>query len=769
MQDQSAVSPPVSGVDRDGDNELDLISLIRIVSRRKWLIVGFLILGTGAAIFTSQAITPRYSATALVMLEARESRVTNIPAVVGELFDDPANVATHVETQIKLIKSRSHVAEVVAALDLASDPEFHPLPSDRTDLARPQELWRRFLAWMPIPWPVAARVAEEPEDPHASPEPDLVARPTSTGERAAEENLAGVFERFERRLNVAQEGQSFVIGVGFTSIDPVKAATVANKVVEVYIEQQHAMKAESTLKAADWLGERTARLHEQLKEGEEAVHRYRIENRLTEASKTDLLDLQLSDLNREKLAAESDLATRRGRLAFIADLRRRGEPLNTLPEVLSSSLILDLRRQETELLRQEAEARGELGEKHPRMQLIRAEQARLEEKIEQEVNRIVANLENEARIVAGRVERLRTEFEGLRETSAKRQEAEVRLNELERQAAAVRQLYESFLQRYKETQQQQDLVESDARVISLASPPLRPSTPGAKVFAAIGFGASGLLAVLFALLLERLDNGLRSEAEVRRALGLARIGLVPRLNRRLKPGTHPHQYLMKRPFSAYTEAIRSVCSALKFADRQSPAKLVLVTSALPGEGKTTLALSLAVSSAQAGERVLLIDLDLRRPRVLNRLDLDKKPGICDYIAGESSLREVICSDPDADFDVLGTGRLTFNPTAVFQSPQFAELLRTLQASYDRVIIDSPPLLGVSDAQLLASMVDKVLLVVRWQKTGRELAQNAASLLRQAGATILGAVITQADIKKHMRYGYGDLGDSYRKYSGYYVN
>jgi len=305
-------------------------------------------------------------------------------------------------------------------------------------------------------------------------------------------------------------------------------------------------------------------------------------------------------------------------------------------------------------------------------------------------------------------------------------------------------------------------------MISPANPPLRPSTPGPKVFAVLGFGASGVLAVLLALLIERLSDGLRSEAQVRQVLGLARIGLVPRLGRHLKPGSHPHKHLIERPFSAYTESIRSVFSALKVADRQEPGKLILVTSAVPGEGKTTLALSLAVSAAQAGERVLLVDLDLRRPRVLERLDRERLPGICECIAGEATLQDVIISDPDSRVDVLGTGRPTFNPTAVLQSPRFAPMLRALQ-SYDRVIIDSPPVLAVSDAQLLAAAVDKVLLVVRWQKTGRELARNAASILRQAQATILGAVITQVDVKKHMRYGYGDVGDCYHKYKGYYTS
>jgi polysaccharide biosynthesis transport protein len=731
------------------------------------------VLGTGAGLIGSQAITARYSATALVMLEAREDRITNIPAVVGDLFDDPANVDAHLETQIRVMVSRSTIAEVVAALNLAFDPEFHPPPPEETEVALFGERWLRLLPWVPSSWAVTAEDAGEAKTAPAGTGPDAAA-PTADAvtipaiDPAMQPDLEHVFDRFAQRLSVAPEGRSFVIGVSFSSNDAQKAATIANKVVDVYIEKQRAMKRESTAKAADWLGERTAGLKAQLEEAEEKVQRYRVENRLAQASKTDLFDNQLSNLNLELIAAESDLATRQGRLAFIADSRRRGEPVDTLPEVMSSSLILDLRRQETELLRQEAEARGELGEKHPRMQLLRAEQARIEEKITREVDRIIANLKNEARIVAGRVERLRADFEALREMSAKREEAAVELNELERQAAALRQLYEGFLQRHKETQQQQDLIDADARVISPASPPLRPSTPGPKVFAVVGFGASGVLAVLLALLIERLSDGLRSEAQVRQVLGLTRIGLVPRLGRNLKHGSHPHKDLIDRPFSAYTEAIRSVFSALKVADRQEPSKLILVTSALPGEGKTTLALSLAVSAAQAGERVLLVDLDLRRPRVLERLDRERMPGICECIAGEATLQEVIVFDPDARVDVLGTGRPTFNPTAVLQSPRFAPMLRALQG-YDRVIIDSPPVLAVSDAQLLAAAVDKVLLVVRWQKTGRELARNAVSLLRQAQATILGAVITQVDVKKHMRYGYGDVGDCYHKYKGYYTS
>jgi succinoglycan biosynthesis transport protein ExoP len=251
MQPQPAAYSPDTDLDKGVEGQLDLVSLLRILRRRKWLIVAMLVLGTGAGFVGSQAITPRYSAKALVMLEAREARITDIPAVVGDLFDDPANVDAHLETQIRLMVSRSTMAEVIAALNLASDPEFHPPPPEETEVALFGETWLRLLPWVPPSWAVTAENAGEAKTAPAGTEPDAAAPTadavtTPAADRAAKPDLEHVFDRFAQSLSVAPEGRSFVIGVSFSSNDAQKAATIANKVVDVYIEKQRAMKREST-------------------------------------------------------------------------------------------------------------------------------------------------------------------------------------------------------------------------------------------------------------------------------------------------------------------------------------------------------------------------------------------------------------------------------------------------------------------------------------------------------------------------------------------
>ena len=379
--------------------------------------------------------------------------------------------------------------------------------------------------------------------------------------------------------------------------------------------------------------------------------------------------------------------------------------------------------------------------------------------------------------IAGRIAELKSETERtsaavqkvLQQRSGGDRDGGTPLRELEREAAVNGQLYDILIRRQKEIRDGQELVAPDVRSIARAAAPDTPSTPNALLFmfpALVIFMIGGST---LAVLLEQLDRGLRSERDVQSALGVPCIGLVPRLRRR--DALRPHEHLHTQSFAVYTEAIRSVATTLWMSDPRNASKAVLISSSIPGEGKTTLAVSLCTFVASLGRRTLLIDLDCRHPATLRELGGEAKLGILDIFMHGRRPKDVVRHIPDLAFDHLPMAACPRDPLELAEGDQMRRLLSELWSDYDCVVIDSAPVMGISETRLFASMVDKVVFVVKWGETRREVAQTALSLLSgsrdQQRSNLVGVVVTQVDLKKHALYGYGDVGESFIRHRNYY--
>ena len=302
------------------------------------------------------------------------------------------------------------------------------------------------------------------------------------------------------------------------------------------------------------------------------------------------------------------------------------------------------------------------------------------------MERLARTLENEVRVAQSRVSSVEATLDGLKNRSTVDRTAQVELSELDRVATSNRTLYEQLLQRFNETRDQQGIVQPDARVVTTAAAPAVPSSFGTKIFVAGGFTVSLLLGSLLAVLLEVLDRGLRSAGEIEGALGLTTLGLVPKVTR-LRRNQRPHQYLREKPLSSYAEAIRGVLTALKLSNPQNPPKIVLVTSSLPEEGKTTFAVSLASLVARSQKRVLLIDLDLRHPSVHRELGWQVSAGLVEYMAGERTLQEVIHNDLETGLHFLPIKAHTTTPTDLLESDKMRQLIQVCRDNYDLVVLE----------------------------------------------------------------------------------
>ena len=356
--------------------------------------------------------------------------------------------------------------------------------------------------------------------------------------------------------------------------------------------------------------------------------------------------------------------------------------------------------------------------------------------------------------------------------SSEERDADGQLRELLRHAGTSAQLYDSLLRRRKEMRDRQETVAPGVGIHVLAGVPNRPSSHNPILFIFPAFIVFAIGGGWLAVVLEQLDRGLRSEQETGDALGISCIGLVP-----LLPRTHairPYQYLLTEPFSAYAEAIRSAVATLGLAAGSArTCKVVLISSSVSGEGKTTLALSLAAYLGMLGRRVLLLDLSSGQGSPLGEFDGLAQRGIVDLSLQNRPTAQLVRHVAEAGLDYLPIAGYCLDPLVLFAREQMPRLVRQLRESYDCVIIDGPPVLGSVEARLLSSIVDKLLLVVKWGSTRREVAQNALSLLRDSGcldkdrSDLAIAIVTQVDLKRHARYRYGDVGEFLAKRRKYY--
>lgn len=349
------------------------------------------------------------------------------------------------------------------------------------------------------------------------------------------------------------------------------------------------------------------------------------------------------------------------------------------------------------------------------------------------------------------------------------QEKNARLLAVERQAAADGQAYAGLLQQEKDIRDQQEIAKSEVHILSLAGLPDRPSSLNPILFILPAFIISLIGGSLLAVLLERLDQGLHNERDVTDALGLPCIGLVPQLPRSY--AHRPSCYLLGKPATPYTEAIRSAAATLHLTEPRHGPRTVLVSSSVPGEGKTTTAVSLCVYAALLGKRVLLVDFDCRHPSARRVLGLP--PSTPSSSLENRALQELIQHVPELNLDYLAVPRGSPDPLTPFIGTQMHHFFRQLGESYDCVFIDSPPLLGVTETRLLLNLVDSVVFVIKWGSTRREVVQNAGSILlrtlrpRGDAVTQALALVTQVDLKRHADYRYGDVGEAFAKYRKYY--
>jgi succinoglycan biosynthesis transport protein ExoP len=725
---------------------IDLRGALNLVKRRRSLIVSTAAVLTVAGSAFILVLTPRYSAEATIIIDGRKTQVIDLQAVVSGL---PTNEASTIRNEIEVLQSTKLAQKVASKLNLSTYAEFNPVLRPEPMLSR-----AKLVALIPNSWwqYLPSRFTAHPIEDDQAPgsETDVV-------------------QELLDHVKVSNDGRSHAIKLRAESENPKLAAAIANTYAQTYLLEQLEAKYEATDRATKWLDERSSELREKVRERERAVQTYRAINQLEGFKGVTMTGQQLSELNTQLVIASADRAQKESVLREVQGMLRSSAGAAAAAPVLNSALIQKLAEQESDLRRKEVELGHKYGPAHPAMIEIRAQLGDIRKKIQEEVSKIVRSVEADVNAARSRETTLRNNLQQLGKTNATQASAAVQLKELEREAESTRLLYENFLARFKETAAQQDIQEPDGRIIAEASIPKLPSFPRAPLMILITALGSVVIGVLIAMAREELDSALRSADDVERATGLSVLGLIPDLGR----GEQLHTLVLSQPTSPAAETVRGVRTALRFAvgarseAGRTGGQVIVVTSSVPEEGKTQFALALARSAAKAGSRVLLIDCDARRPSASQALALPRRQGLVALLSKTASVEEAVARDEESGMDVIRIERTNINPQDVFESDFMQSFLATVRREYDLVVLDTPPVMAVSDAVGLANLADSTLFLVRWEKTPRRVAMNALKQLRDSGAPIAGAVLSRVNLRRHALYGFDDYGFYVKRYGDYY--
>lgn len=732
-----------AGEDISREDAIDLRELREFFRRHRWLIPLTALAIIGLAYFAALAITPKYTSTAKILLQPHRENLFGGETVLKDLSVETSSV----DSQILLVSSVNVLRRVVETEQLTEDSEFGGpgKPGIVDTLLEFIGFGSKF----------------EGEQPR-------------TGQRFANPippKLLRTISRLEKALEVQRVNRTLVLAVSVTSEDREKAAHLANAIASAYVGDQLDASYEGIKRGSTWLSERLDGLTMQLQKSEEAVALFRKQHNLLSANSSDkstVSEQQLSELNQKLIEVRAESAEKFAKFKQAAEKVSRGENLEAIPEVVRSNLISDLRKQQAEVSRKEADLAAHRGDRHPLVIDARAERRQIDRAIDAEIKRILANLKNDYNIAHAREVSLEKSLTEVTTQTGLDSETGVRLRQLERINDANKALFENMISRAKITQEQSNFQEQEARIISPATVPTAPSFPKKGLIVSLAGVVGLLLGVGGAVARDMLNSGFSTALEVEEKLEhpvLASLSFVAERERQAdgKP-LDLDGFVLAKPLSRYSEAIRAIRVGIKMADIDKPPHVILITSSVPEEGKSTVARSLAYSWRRADSKVLLIDADLRRPSISKHFEAKTRPGLVDYLAHGASFDEVTF-ERDGVW-VLPCGSKSSNPPDILGSDRMHELIALCREKFEHVVIDSPPASAVIDPRVLANIVDKTVFVIRWKLTTREIVVKNVEYFMQ-GRKLAGLILNMVDESKLPRYGaYAQYSATqYNKYYG----
>lgn len=715
-------------------NRLDIVEYWRSISRRKWAILAFALAVTLLAGVIAFVMTPVYQSTVTVLIESSRAKVVTIE----DVYSGVSQNREYFQTQVEIMKSRDVALKAVSKVRLWEHPEFDPRLPKKGIAAFLESIG--FATEKPVPEWTDQTLAEAVIDP------------------------------MTRKLSIQPIRLSQLVTVSFTSSDAQLAARMANALADVYIDNDLNARYMMTQKASSWLQEQLVVMRSKLSQSEAALQAYRDREGIVDmrGSNQSVATQQVGHSVQRLIDSRARRAEAENAYQLIKEATAKGS-LGTLPSVIRNPIVAEAKRQEADAQRKVSELAQRYGAEHPKYRQAEAELQSAQDNVRMQVDTVVGSIQREYEAALGTERAMETTLNSARGTVQNLNRKEFQLGVLEREVESNRQMYEMFVKRAKETNVSGELQSANARIVDPAVVPDRPIKPRKSLIIAAAFVVGLIGGMLVALFIDRLDNTLKSSQDAEQRLRLPILTTLPLLPKDGRDRRRSARHFLDAPDSIYSEAIRSARTGILLSGIDLPQRTLLVTSSVPGEGKTTFALNLALAHAQT-KRTLLVDADMRRPATAEGLGLTPGAlGLSDLASGVAAFGECIQSIPGSTLTVMPSGSIPPNPQELLHSHRFNDLLAELQKAFDVIIIDSPPVELVSDALVIAPLATSVIYVSRANETPWPLARKGIQRVRRAGGKLLGVALNQLDLNKASRYhgeyaAYGKYG--YGGYGGY---
>lgn len=732
---------------QSASEERHLLDHVRVVYKRRWvaLPVFLLIVLLGSLNAARQA--PVYRARTQLMIEKDSPSVSTLDQMF-QTQDGWYNDEFY-QTQYRILQSRSLARRTISDLRLWNAPLGKPAdPSSSVD---------------PVSRAVSALssvVGLKRSTPEALLPADPAAEPKSADEtRAQSEQI----DAFKAGVTIEPIRNSRLVDILYTSGDPSFAAQAANALAKAYISQSLELRFSESKEAATWLSEQLSEQRAALEASEAALQAYRERNGAVSVadSASNIVVQRLTDLNSALTKAKTERINREATYNQLKTAEANGS-LDSIPAVLSNDFIQKLRSDVADLQRQQAQLAERYGERHAEMIKIRTAIELAEAKLKSEVAKTVESVRNQFQSAQAEERSLQSALEAQKSEALSLNRKEIEFGVLQREADSNKQIYESLMQRTKDAGISSERRATNIRVVDAAEVPRAPIAPNLRRSVLLSLVAGLTVSLGLVFFVEYLDSRLKTPADLKQHLGVPFLGLIPAVGRTKE---NPNPLIHQLGLSNFSEAFKTVRTNVLFSSAEDGVRSLVVTSAGPGEGKSICAANIGIALAQAGLRVLLVDADMRRPRVHEIFDLSQEPGLSNLLTANAKASEAIQRSSVPGLWLMPAGLIPPNPAELLSSPRFVDFLGALEDHFDWVIIDTPPVLVVADSMIVGNRSTGVAFVVGADQTSRHAAKNAIEQLTGANVSVIGSILNRADVTRHAHF----YASYYRKeYARYYA-
>ena len=716
--------------------EIHLRDYLRVLAKRKWLATAVLILIFGSTALFTFTTDPVYEAVTRIVIEKENPNVVSIE----EVFAMDAADSDYSQTQFEILQSRTVARKVIERLNLGSSEEFNPQPKD--DVVSVMKHTVRDAIGMVRLFVNTLLTPREQLEKTLSVESD-----------------ARLVDNFLGRLTIDPVRNSRVVNIRFKAKDPALATRVANAVAQVYIELGLETKLLAVQDAVSWLAKRIQEERIKVEEAQMRFQKYKEENSIITNFSSDteqVTQQKLAELNSKVIEAEA--ARVEAETRFNQTRGITSDSLDSVAEILASPVIQSIKASEMTVQNSLAELSKKYGSNHPQIIAIKAELTELRKRRAAEAQKIVQSLKNNYELALAKERSLKDALRSQEQGALSLSKKSIQYGVLQREAESAKEVYDLLVRRFKETTLTEDMKTVNVRVVDKAEVPSNPVQPKKSMNMLLALVLGITAGAGLAFFAEYLDNSLKTPDDVARFLKMPYLGMIPAVEG-IESNSRGEVFVHREPKSIASESIRGLRSNLLFSKADHMPQVILMTSAVPKEGKTFVAVNLASAMAQAGCKTLFIGSDMRRPRSHKILGVANEAGLSSILSGVSGTEAVIRNTDIPNLDIITAGPVPPNPSELLGSKRMPELIGTLRERYEHIVIDTPPSTAVTDAAIMAQHVDGVVVITKAFATPKELVRSAIEGLQKINAKIFGVVLNSVDMSKE--------GSYYYQYAYYY--